>query len=114
MLRTTDTIPPPLPSEIVRLVEPLMPRYSSVAPLAIEKLPVPKFEFVPRFAIVLPLIALYMPFAVFWMRAHFVKARVKVHVYPDGSHALFHGPRCIGRYDEKGALKDSHDEKCAA
>ncbi len=23
------------------------------------------------------------------MRAHFVKARVKVHVYPDGSHALF-------------------------
>ena len=35
------------------------------------------------------------------MRAHFVKARVKVHVYPDGSHALFHGPSCIGRYDEK-------------
>jgi hypothetical protein len=27
------------------------------------------------------------------MRAHFVKARVKVHVYPDGSCALFHGPR---------------------
>ena len=26
------------------------------------------------------------------MRAHFVKARVKVHVYPDGSYALFHGP----------------------
>lgn len=25
-----------------------------------------------RFAIVLPLIALYMPFAVFWMRAHFI------------------------------------------
>ena len=25
-----------------------------------------------RLAIVLPLIALYMPFAVFWMRAHFV------------------------------------------
>jgi hypothetical protein len=43
------------------------------------------------------------------MRAHFVKARVKVHVYPDGSHALFHGPRCIGRYDEKGALKDAKD-----
>ena len=48
------------------------------------------------------------------MRPHFVKARVKVHVYPDGSHAVFHGPRCIGRYDEKGALKDSHDEKRAA
>ena len=39
------------------------------------------------------------------MRPHFVKARVKVHVYPDGSHAVFHGPRCIGRYDEKGALR---------
>jgi transposase len=39
------------------------------------------------------------------MRAHFVRARVKVHVYPDGSHAVFHGPRCIGRYDEKGQLK---------
>jgi hypothetical protein len=26
------------------------------------------------------------------MRAHFVKARVKVHIYPDGSCALFHGP----------------------
>jgi len=40
------------------------------------------------------------------LRPHFVKARVKVHVYPDGSHAVFHGPRCIGRYDEKGALKE--------
>jgi transposase len=41
------------------------------------------------------------------MRAHFVKARVKVHVYPDGSHAVFHGPRCIGRYDENGAIRDA-------
>jgi hypothetical protein len=40
------------------------------------------------------------------VRLHFVKARVKVHVDPDGSHALFHRPRCIGRYDEKGRLKD--------
>ena len=39
------------------------------------------------------------------MRAHFVKARVKVHVYPDGSCALFHGPRCIGRYDQNGAIR---------
>jgi transposase len=43
------------------------------------------------------------------LRPHFVRARVKVHVYPDGSHALFHGPRCIGRYDEKGAIKDAKD-----
>ena len=41
------------------------------------------------------------------MRPHFVKARVKVHVYPDGSHAVFHGPRCIGRYDEKGGLRET-------
>ena len=41
------------------------------------------------------------------MRPHFVKARVKVHVYPDGSHAVFHGPRCIGRYDEKGTIRDA-------
>jgi len=41
------------------------------------------------------------------MRAHFVKARVKVHVYPDGSLAVFHGPRCIGRYDENGAIRDA-------
>jgi hypothetical protein len=41
------------------------------------------------------------------MRAHFVKARVKIHVYPDGSHALFHGPRCIGRYDQNGAIRDA-------
>ena len=27
------------------------------------------------------------------LRPHFVKARVKVHVYPDGSHAVFHGPQ---------------------
>ena len=41
------------------------------------------------------------------MRPHFVKARVKVHVYPDGSHALFHGPRCIGRYDQNGAIRNA-------
>jgi hypothetical protein len=48
------------------------------------------------------------------MRPHFVRARVKVHVYPDGSHALFHGPRCIGRYDEKGRLKDDASVRRAA
>ena len=41
------------------------------------------------------------------MRPHFVRARVKVHVYADGSHAVFHGPRCIGRYDDKGTIKDA-------
>ncbi len=40
------------------------------------------------------------------LRPHFVKARVKVHLYPDGSHALFLGPRGIGRYDTQGAIRD--------
>jgi transposase len=40
------------------------------------------------------------------LRAHFVKARVKVRQYPDGSHAIFHGQRCLGRYDKKGAFRE--------
>ena len=31
-------------------------------------------------------------------RAHFVKAKVKVHAYPDGAIALFHGPRMLVRW----------------
>ncbi|MGH6868785.1 MAG: hypothetical protein ACREDA_07950 [Methylocella sp.] len=40
------------------------------------------------------------------LRAHFVKARVKVCQYPCGDYAVFHGPRCLGRYDEKGVLTE--------
>jgi hypothetical protein len=36
------------------------------------------------------------------MRAHYVKARVKVREYANGSLAVFHGPRCIGRYEASG------------
>jgi hypothetical protein len=36
------------------------------------------------------------------MRAHYVKARVKVREYPDGTLAIFHGPRCLARYDGEG------------
>jgi len=36
------------------------------------------------------------------MRPHYVKARVKLREYPDGSLAVFHGPRCIARYDAAG------------
>jgi hypothetical protein len=43
------------------------------------------------------------------LRAHFVKANVKVRQYHDGTHAIFHGPRCLGRYDLKGNLDiDQH------
>jgi transposase len=38
------------------------------------------------------------------LRPHFVKATVKVRQYQDGSHAVFHGQRCLGRYDKKGAF----------
>jgi hypothetical protein len=33
------------------------------------------------------------------LRAHYVKARVKVRQYPDGTLAVFHGPRRLARYD---------------
>jgi len=41
------------------------------------------------------------------LRPHFVKARVKVRQYHDGSHAIFHGQRCLGRYDHKGAITEA-------
>jgi transposase len=36
-------------------------------------------------------------------RAHYVKARVKVRHYLDGTIAVFHGPRWLGLYDADGA-----------
>jgi hypothetical protein len=36
------------------------------------------------------------------VRAHYVKARVKVREYPDGTLAVLHGPRCLCRYDQDG------------
>jgi hypothetical protein len=36
-------------------------------------------------------------------RAHYVKARVKVREYPDGTLAVFHGPRRIAGYTAQGA-----------
>ena len=35
-------------------------------------------------------------------RHHYVKARVQVHEYPDSSLAVFHGPRCLAKYDANG------------
>jgi transposase len=39
------------------------------------------------------------------LRPHFVKARVKVRHYQNGAHAVFHGLRCLGRYDAQGELQ---------
>lgn len=35
-------------------------------------------------------------------RCHYVKAKVRVHEYPDRSLAIFHGPRCLARYHANG------------
>jgi transposase len=36
------------------------------------------------------------------LRHHWVKARVRIHEYPDAALAVFHGPRCIARYTPQG------------
>lgn len=38
------------------------------------------------------------------LRRHYVQAKVKVHAYPDGTLAVLHGPRVIGRYTGLGEL----------
>lgn len=38
-------------------------------------------------------------------RCHYVKVRVRVHRYIDGSLAIFHGPRKLADYDQTGKLK---------
>lgn len=37
-------------------------------------------------------------------RFHYVKVTVRVHAYPDGMVAVFHGPRCLARYHADGQL----------
>ena len=39
-------------------------------------------------------------------RRHFVKANVRVHAYPDGRLAVFHGPRRLADYEPDGTLID--------
>ena len=42
-------------------------------------------------------------------RRHYVKARVRVHEYPNGTLAVFHGPRCLARYRADGSpINTSH------
>lgn len=50
------------------------------------------------------------------LRAHYVKARVRVHQYPDGNLAVFHGPRAIARYTSCGEPIEAsqHTFKAAA
>ena len=46
------------------------------------------------------------------LRHHSVKTTVRVHGYPDGRLALFHGPRCIGRYGADGTA-EAHAQAAA-
>ena len=48
-------------------------------------------------------------------RCHYVKAKVRVHEYPDGSLSIFHGPRRLARYNVTGQLfNPGQEEKVAA
>jgi len=49
-------------------------------------------------------------------RHHYVRAKVQVNTYPDGTMALFYGPLCIGEYEPDGQLKqeDNKEAKKAA
>lgn len=37
-------------------------------------------------------------------RCHFIKVKVRVHAYPNGQLAIFHGPRLLGQYEADGTL----------
>jgi transposase len=45
-------------------------------------------------------------------RHHYVKCRVRVHEHPDGTFAIFHGPRCLARFHADG--QPISEEKMAA
>ena len=46
-------------------------------------------------------------------RCHYVRVKVMVHWYPDGSLAIFHGPRKLVDYDRFGKLMEVKPRKAA-
>ena len=48
------------------------------------------------------------------LRAHYVKAKVKVRQYPDGTLAVFHGPRCSAATMHRGTGDRRPDLRHAA
>ena len=42
------------------------------------------------------------------LRSHFVRAKVRVHEYPDGRLAVFLGPHRLADYDADGTITDAH------
>jgi hypothetical protein len=43
-------------------------------------------------------------------RFHYVTVTVRAHPYPDGTLAVFHGPRCLARYHADGQLIETEAE----
>lgn len=48
------------------------------------------------------------------LRHHYVRTRVRVHHYPNGEFAIFHGPRPVARYNADGALTGHQHDRAAA
>ncbi|MDI6616349.1 MAG: hypothetical protein QME27_06520, partial [Syntrophaceae bacterium] len=46
-------------------------------------------------------------------RCHYVRVKVRVHRYINGSLAVFHGPRKLADYDAQGKLKELRKGKAA-
>lgn len=46
-------------------------------------------------------------------RCHYVRVKVNIHRYMDGSLAIFHGPRKLAHYDPNGQLKNKKKDKAA-
>jgi transposase len=46
-------------------------------------------------------------------RCNYIKAKVRVHCYLDGTLAIFHGPRKLGTYDNKGQQIQNSVQKAA-
>jgi hypothetical protein len=45
-----------------------------------------------------------------WYRCHYVRVKVRVHRYLDGSLAISHGPRKLADYDPQGNIKEVKKE----
>ena len=46
-------------------------------------------------------------------RFHYVKVKVRVHRYPDGHLAVFHGPRKLAEYESDGSLLGRQHQEAA-
>ena len=46
-------------------------------------------------------------------RCHYVKAKVRVHGYPNGRLAVFHGPRRLADYSADGKLLKTKEKRAA-